>query len=82
VVSPGARRAVMKYLIQEHKTSERKACKIVQLCRSSGRYKMKKDAEEDELYQRIKAIVEERRRFGYRRIGYLLMREGYRINHK
>ncbi len=72
----------MKYLVQEHKISERKACKIVQLCRSSGRYQIKKDAKEDELCRRIQAIAEERRRFGYRRIGYLLMREGYKINHK
>ena len=72
----------MKYLIQEHKISERKACKIVQLCRSSGRYQVKRDAQEDELCRKIKAIAEERRRFGYRRIGYLLLREGYKINHK
>src|SRR5258707_15706780 len=67
----------MKYLIEKHKISERKACKIVQLCRASGRYQVKTDAQEDVLCQRIKAIAEERRRFGY-----LLLREGYKINHK
>ena len=71
----------MKYLKEEHKISERQACNIVQLCRASGRYQVKRP-NEDELSQRIKVLAEERRRFGYRRIGYLLLREGYKINHK
>jgi putative transposase len=82
VVGPKAKRAVMRYLRDEHKISERQACKAVQLSRSSGRYKAKKAADEDKLCQRIKSLAEERSRFGYRRIGYLLLREGYKINHK
>lgn len=72
----------MQYLREEHKISERGACKIVQLCRSSGRYQTKKTLDEGELCQKIKSIAEERSRFGYRRIGYLLKREGYKVNHK
>ena len=82
MVGPKEKRAVMTYLRKEHKISERQACKIVQLCRSSGRYQIKKASDEDELCRRIKLIAEEKRRFGYRRIGYLLLREGYKINHK
>lgn len=76
------RRAVMQYLIKEHEISQRKACKIVSLDRSSGRYQAKRATDEDELCQKIKSLAEERSRFGYRRIGYLLLREGYKINHK
>lgn len=67
----------MRYLREEHKISERQACKIIQLCRSSGRYQGKKALDEDELCEKIKSLAEERSRFGY-----LLLREGYRINHK
>jgi transposase InsO family protein len=34
------------------------------------------------LRQRMRAIAQERRRFGYRRLHVLLKREGYLINHK
>lgn len=72
----------MRYLQEEHKISERQACQIVQLCRASGRYQAKKLLDEEALRKRIKSLAEERSRFGYRRIGYLLLREGYKINHK
>jgi len=34
------------------------------------------------LRERMKAIAEERRRFGYRRLHVMLKREGWRVNHK
>jgi len=76
VVGPKAKREVMNYFIKEYKFSQRKACKIVQLCRASGRYTVKNNEENDEICKKVKLIAEERRRFGYRRIGYLLLREG------
>jgi putative transposase len=39
-------------------------------------------ADDAGLRQRMKAIAQERRRFGYRRLHVLLKREGYLINHK
>lgn len=39
-------------------------------------------ADDAGLRQRMKAIAQERRRFGYRRLHVLLKREGYVINHK
>lgn len=72
----------MKYLREEHQISERRACKIIQLTRASGRYQLKRASDEEELCQKIKSLAEERSRFGYRRIGYLLLREGYKVNHK
>lgn len=35
-----------------------------------------------QLVERIKAIAMERRRFGYRRIGVILQRDGGVVNHK
>lgn len=34
------------------------------------------------LWQRMRAISHERRRFGYRRLHVLLKREAYEVNHK
>jgi putative transposase len=39
-------------------------------------------ADDAGLRQRTRAIAQERRRFGYRRLHVLLKREGYVINHK
>jgi hypothetical protein len=39
-------------------------------------------ADDAALRQRMKAIADDRRRFGYRRLHVLLKREGYAINHK
>ena len=34
------------------------------------------------MRERLKALAQERRRFGYRRLHVLLRREGYAVNHK
>ncbi|MEZ0060604.1 putative transposase [Bradyrhizobium elkanii] len=61
--------------------SERRACKAIGCCRMTMRYQTTR-ADEAGVRQRMKAIAQERRRFGYRRLHVLLKREGYVINHK
>jgi putative transposase len=61
--------------------SERRACKAIDCCRMTMRYKTTR-ADDAGLRQRMRAIAQERRRFGYRRLHVLLRREGYLINHK
>ena len=61
--------------------SERRACKAIGCCRMTVRYKASR-AEDTALRQRMRAIAEVRRRFGYRRLHVLLKREGYLVNHK
>ena len=34
------------------------------------------------MRERLRALAGERRRFGYRRLGWLLTREGHPMNHK
>jgi putative transposase len=51
------------------------------MSRSSCRYQPQR-REEEVLRQRLKALAAERRRFGYRRLGVLLRREGWAVNHK
>ena len=61
--------------------SERRACKAISCCRMTMRYQTTR-ADQAGLRQRMRAIAQERRRFGYRRLHVLLKREGYQVNHK
>jgi len=62
--------------------SERRACQLVGLSRSTLRYEPRRSEENEILKSRIVTLAQERRRFGYRRIHALLRREGVEANHK
>ena len=64
-----------------HGLSERRACQLVALDRSTFQYHKKPDTDAA-LRERLKGMAGERRRFGYRRLGILLRREGFVVNHK
>jgi putative transposase len=81
VVTPAARRSVVDYLKENHQLSERRACTIVRLCRSSCRYQAK-PKNDDEIRSRLRELAEKRRKFGASRLHTLLRREGWLINHK
>jgi len=81
VVTPAAKREVVAYLRKQHTFSERWACKIVGLCRSSCRYQVK-SKNDDEIRKRLRELAEQRRKFGSPRLHILLRREGHLINHK
>ena len=81
MVTPAARRDVVVFLQVHHQISERQACKIVRLCRSSYRYQAKPKNDE-EIRSRLRQLAEQRRKFGAPRLHVLLRREGYLLNHK
>ena len=62
--------------------SERRACQLVGVSRSTLRYEPKCSAEDQQLRSKIVELAQERRRFGYRRIHALLGRDGVEVNHK
>jgi putative transposase len=62
--------------------SERRACRLVGVGRSTTRYQPHPRADEAALRQRLCELAAERRRFGYRRLHVLLQREGQAANHK
>ena len=64
-----------------HRLSERRACELVGMKRSSYRYALRRE-EPAGLRGRLQALAQERRRFGYRRLTVLLRREGWPVNHK
>lgn len=68
-------------LRENHQFSERQACIIVGLCRSSYRYEAK-PKNDTVIRDRLRELAEQRHRFGAPRLHILLRREGYLINHK
>ena len=67
--------------MNQHRMSERRACKAIGVCRMTVRYESSRIDDHD-LRERMKVLAHERRRFGYRRIHVLLRREGHLVNHK
>jgi putative transposase len=60
---------------------ERRACRLVGLARSTFQYRARCDPDMT-LRERLRALAQQRRRFGYRRPAVQLRREGLHINHK
>jgi hypothetical protein len=58
-----------------------RACSLVGLNRSSLNYQSKRP-DDSPLRQRLRELAAEGRRFGYRRLGWLLAREGHVMNRK
>lgn len=81
MVSPQAKKKAMETIVNQHEISQRRACKLVSLHRSVGRYVLRSN-EEGLLKERIIALAHQRKRFGYRRILILLKNEGLKVNHK
>ncbi|AMK18936.1 transposase [Sphingobium sp. MI1205] len=77
----GAEGSDIKYARDHHGLSERRACSLVGVSRRVIRYEPTRP-DDGALRQRLRELAAERRRFGYRRLGYLLAREGLRPNHK
>lgn len=76
------RRQVVGEIQAQFGISERHACWLVGLGRSTCRYGPRSDATDPPLRARLRAVATERRRWGYRRLTVLLRREGWVVNHK
>jgi putative transposase len=81
VVTPAARRKAVAYVRDAHGLSERRACTVLEVDRSSVRYRSRR-ADDVQIRIRLRELANERRRFGYRRLGILLAREGIEMNRK
>jgi len=80
-VKPAAQRKAVEYVRQLFAISERRACSILAVDRTSMRYAHRR-SDDGDLRSRLREIALERRRFGYRRLGIMLAREGIVMNHK
>ena len=69
-------------MMQRLEVSERKACKVLGLNRTTKRYRSKKKDDEVALHEAIVRLASKYGRYGYRRIAAMLKSEGWQVNHK
>jgi putative transposase len=80
-MTPAARFATVERVITDHGYSERRACGLIGVDRSSFQYESKGGGDVS-VRARLRELANERRRFGYRRLAIMLRREGVRMNLK
>ena len=82
MVSPRARRIVVERLVTERGLSQRHACELMSLQRSSARYVRHPRADETATVALIRDYAHEQPGYGYRMIAAMLNHDGYRVNRK
>jgi len=68
-------------LMSEHQLSERHACKLLELDRTTYRYEARPDRN-GELREALIALARQKPRYGYRRLWAVLTRRGWKVNEK
>jgi putative transposase len=68
-------------LMAEHRLSERHACRLLELDRTTYRYEARPDRN-SELREALVALARQKPRYGYRRLWALLTRRGWQVNEK
>jgi putative transposase len=81
MVTPDAKREAVARAVQEHGVSQRRACEVLSVDRSSMRYRSIR-SDDACIREAMKKVASERRRFGYRRIHVMLHRQGIVMNLK
>jgi putative transposase len=75
MLGPAAKRDAVAHLQVSMALSERRACQIFAVDRTTVRYVSKRPTDKP-LRERLRDLANERRRFGYRRLFALLRQEG------
>jgi putative transposase len=81
MVTPAARREAVAQLRVAFEVSERRACSTLGADRTSVRYRSRRPNDAP-IRARLRELACVRRRFGYRRLHILLVRDGLVMNHK
>lgn len=81
-MSPQAKRQCVSYLVAEKAYSERKACQLVGIARSSHRYQTKAAGDEKELRAKIHQVANNNQAYGYRLVTGTIRNQGWLVNHK
>lgn len=80
MVGPQAQRRAVSHLCSQHGLSQRRACGLAKVSRSTCRYRVK--PKDTTIEERLKVLAVKRTTYGYRRLYHLLKREGHEVNHK
>jgi putative transposase len=71
----------VREICNQHRIGRRRCCELIGILRSVFYYRSQR-LDQPVLKMRLRDLAESRRRFGYRRLHVLLLREGWRVNHK
>ena len=84
MVSVPARRQVVEYLQEVRECSQRKACRLIGLERSSYRYQpsQEKLVSDQKLAAELKTLAERYPRYGYLMLHAMLVNQGQKVNRK
>jgi putative transposase len=82
MVSPARCRNAVRHLIRHFRVSERRACRALEINRSSLRYVAVPVDYEKRLVKRMNELAVEHPRWGYRMVATLLRGEGWKVNPK
>jgi putative transposase len=80
-VAPDVKRDAVAHVCERHGVSQRRACEVLSIDRSSLRYRSIRP-DDAHIREAMKLVASERRRFGYRRIHVMLGRQGIVMNLK
>ena len=78
-MSPERRRCAVQHAREQHRLSERRACRLLGQWRGTQRYRVVQREEEDELTGAILQLASAYGRYGYRRITALLREAGWEV---
>ncbi len=78
---PALRKQAVAYVMGHYCISQRRACTLIKLSRSTLYYQPVRDPR-PELRLRMKELAQTRIRYGYRRLHVLLKREGWQLGRK
>ena len=81
MVSPQARRDAVDHVMAAHQMGITKACGLIGISRSLYGYQSKRP-DDGPLKERLCDLAAQKRRYGYRRLHVLLLREGIKVNRK
>ena len=81
MVKPAARRSVAAYLVETHRLSQRRSCRLVSVWRTTQRYKAKREDDESVRAQ-LRTLAARYPRHGSPRLCDKLRQDGVTINHK
>lgn len=81
MVTPVVKRDAVAHLQVFQGISERRACQVLGADWTTIRYCSRR-ADDEDLREKLRALAQQRRRFGYRRLHILLRRDGIAINRK
>ena len=81
MVKPASRKQAARHMIQNHRLSERTACRLMGISRTGYRY-IAKPRDDEPLRARMKELAAKQTAYGHPLLYALLRNEGLVVNHK